>query len=149
MVLDNLKNAKLYYGLGERFIKAFEYIENNDLSALPVGKTEIDGKDLYVAVSEYETKDTPPTFEAHDRYADIQVIISGNERIDWCERKDTTVAIEYNSEKDIVRLDADAFTKIRIGANQFAIFFPLDAHRPNLTDEAKSTVKKAVFKVLL
>ena len=149
MILDSLKNAKLYYGVGERFKQAFDYIESTNLAALPIGKTEIDGKNLYVAVSEYETKDELLTFEAHDRYADIQVVIFGNERIDWCERKDTTVAIEYNADKDAIRLDGDNYTQIKIKEGQFAIFYPEDAHRPNLTDDKKTTVKKAVFKVLL
>ena len=47
MVFDSLKNAKLYTCLGERFEKAFDYLLNTDLSALPVGKMELDGKKLY------------------------------------------------------------------------------------------------------
>ena len=150
MVLDSLKNAKLYACLGERFEKAFDFLLNTDLNALPVGKTELDGKKLYVAVSEYETKDVLPDFEAHDDYADIQVIISGNERIDWCERRDCYETVAYNPEKDVVRNNTDkTFTELKIKEGQFAIFFPEDAHRPNLSDGEKKSVKKAVVKVLL
>ena len=150
MVLDSLKNAKLYACLGERFEQAFEFLAKTDLSALEVGKTELDGKKLYIAVSEYETKDVLPDFEAHDNYADIQVIVSGNERIDWCERADCFETVAYNPEKDIVRINTEkAFTELKIKAGQFAIFYPEDAHRPNLSDGAKTSVKKVVVKVLL
>ncbi len=150
MVLDSLKNAKLYADLGERFQRAFDYIATVKLDELPVGKTEIDGKKIYVAVSEYETKDVLPDFEAHDNYADVQVMISGNERIDWCERVDCYETVAYNAEKDVVRINTDKpFTALKIKAGQFAIFYPEDAHRPNLTDDEKKTVKKAVVKVLL
>ena len=39
MIFDNIKNAKLYYGLGENFAKGFEFLKNADLSKMPVGKT--------------------------------------------------------------------------------------------------------------
>lgn len=147
MIFDNIKNAKLYYGLGENFAKGFEFLKNADLSKMPVGKTEIDGKNVYVSISEYNTKDVAGDFEAHDNYADIQFIISGFERIDYAERKDCALTVLYNSEKDILKLSCDNFTPISIKAGEFAVFFPEDAHRPNITDKINSFNKKAVIKV--
>lgn len=147
MIFDNLKNACIYYGLGENFKKGFEFLKTADLTSLPVGKYEIDGKNVYLSVSEYNTKDQPTDFEAHDLYADIQYIISGKERIDYAERQDCLPSVPYNAEKDIVKISADSFTPVRIKAGEFAVFFPEDAHRPNVTDGENSFNKKAVVKV--
>ncbi len=147
MILDNLKQTKSYEFLGENFKKAFDFLNNTDLSKLEVGKGEIDAKNVYYSVSEYQTKDVPAFFEAHDVYADIQVIISGNERIDYFYRPEGNVTVEYNAEKDILRLDSENYSKLKIKAGEFAIFFPHDAHRPNLTDDVNQNIKKIVVKV--
>ncbi len=147
MIFDNLSYVEKYYSLSENFKKAFEFLKNTDLTKLEVGKGEIDGRNVHYSVSEYLTKNEPQFFEAHDNYADIQVIISGNERIDYFYRPEGVVTVEYNPEKDILRLTADNFTELKIKAGEFAVFLPHDAHRPNLTDNVQSNVKKVVVKV--
>ncbi len=147
MIYDNLKNIK-DYTLKGNFEKAINFIEQTNLNSLELGKSEIDGKNVYVAVSEYQTKNEIGKFEVHENYADIQIILSGNERIDWAERKDCEISSEYNQEKDVLFLDnAVNSTEIHIKEGQFAIFFPQDAHRPNMTDKIQTKVKKAVVKV--
>lgn len=147
MILDNVKNIKLY-NLDGNFKTAFDFIVKTDLNTLPVGKTEVDGKNVYVAVSEYLTKLDEGDFEAHDNYADIQIILSGNEIMDWCERKDCFNTTEYNAEKDVVKMNTNAsYTRLKVKTGQFAIFFPEDAHRPNMSDGEQKQIKKAVVKV--
>ncbi len=147
MIFDNIKNAQLYYGLSERIKKGLEFLQTADLASLPVGKQELDGKDLFIAVSEYNTKDVAGDFEAHDKYIDVQYIVSGNERIDYAERALTEETIPYNPEKDVVKIKCGRFIPLSISAGQFAIFFPEDAHRPNVTDCVNAFVKKVVVKV--
>ena len=147
MILDNINNIKLY-NLADNFKTALDFIIKTDLNSLPVGKMEVDGKNVYVAVSEYLTKLEEGDFEAHDNYADIQIILSGNERMDWCERKDCVNTTEYNAEKDVVKMNTTfSYTKLKVKAGQFAIFFPEDAHRPNMSIGGQEQIKKAVIKV--
>ena len=40
MIIDKIENAKNYYGLGEKFQKAFEYLKSNDLENMENGKYE-------------------------------------------------------------------------------------------------------------
>ncbi|MBQ9782264.1 MAG: YhcH/YjgK/YiaL family protein [Clostridia bacterium] len=147
MIFDNLNYATKYSFLSENFKKAFDFLSTTDLSKLEVGKGEIDGREVHYSVTEYLTKDVPAFFEAHDNYADIQVIISGNERIDYFYRPEGVVTVEYNPEKDILRLDSENYSKLKIKAGEFAVFLPHDAHRPNLSDETQQNVKKIVIKV--
>ena len=79
MIIDSLKNAKLYYGLGERIEKGLKFLENTDLSEYKNGKYEIDGEKIYVSVQDYETKPLEPgKCEPHRKYLDIQYIIQGS-----------------------------------------------------------------------
>lgn len=47
MVTDNIKNADLYYGMGERIKKALEFLKETDFSKMEPGKYEIDGSNVY------------------------------------------------------------------------------------------------------
>ena len=81
MIKDTLKNSEFYYGLGERFQKAFEYLKTTNLSEKENGKYEIDGENIYVSVQDYNTKpEEEGKFEAHKKYADIQFIVKGQEK---------------------------------------------------------------------
>lgn len=43
MLYDTLENLNQYTGLFPNLDKAIDFIEDNDVSALPLGRTEIDG----------------------------------------------------------------------------------------------------------
>ena len=43
MVLDLLENLKNYEGLNPHFSKVISFIENSDLTTLPIGRNEICG----------------------------------------------------------------------------------------------------------
>ena len=68
MITDKLSNAQLYYPLGARFQRAFEYLQQTDLLSLPIGRFELDGKDLYVMSQEYTSRlPEQGRWEAHRR----------------------------------------------------------------------------------
>lgn len=52
MILDTLKNSDKYCSVHPRFKKAFDYLKNTDLVALPAGKIELEGADLVINVVE-------------------------------------------------------------------------------------------------
>ena len=52
MILDTLENSGLYESIHPRFKKAFDYLKNTDLVALPFGKIELEGASLVVNVVE-------------------------------------------------------------------------------------------------
>lgn len=147
MILDKIENADLYAAISENLEKGFEFLKNTDLQNAEVGKYEIDGKEVFAMVSEYESKahaDCRP--EAHHAYADIQYIISGREAIGYAPLNGQTPPTEFNSEKDIV-FYAGETVQLNLEAGMFAVFFPQDVHRPCMQINGPEKVKKIVVKV--
>ena len=56
MILDSLKNASLYTGLGDRFAIAFDFLSKTDFSTFPDGKVELKGDDVFAIAQTYKTK---------------------------------------------------------------------------------------------
>ncbi len=148
MILDNVKNLSLYAGTHPLIARCVEFLAQTDVESLAPGKYEIDGKNLYFNVLEYETK-APNLFEAHDKYADLQYVVKGRERMDYAPRALCKAETEYDEVKDVFKLSAEEFIPISVKAGEFAIFFPDDVHRPNVTDGEVTSNKKLVFKIKL
>ena len=99
-------------------------------------------------VDEYVTRNEEDVlFEAHKKYADIQVLISGKEKIGVLPLGTTTVTIPYDEEKDIMFLTAEGENYRIATPGKFFLFFPEDAHRPTVKSAENSPVKKIVVKV--
>lgn len=151
MNTDNIKNAKKYYNLGERLQKGFEYIQNTNLLDLENGKYEIDGSNLFVSVQDYTSKPFEEgKFEAHKKYADIQYIIKGKEKLGYTNAAALTPAGDFDTDNDIVFFkEKEPIEFVHAKEGDFVIFMPEDAHMPCIADGEAAYVKKAVVKVLL
>lgn len=147
MIVDDLKNFKFYINLNEKFKKVLDFITTNNLESMQKGSYEIDGKDIYVNIDEYETKQSSLP-EAHRNYLDIQIVINGHEKIGYANIQDGKTETAYNFDKDIEFLNAKC-EYLKAYNGRFFIFFPQDIHQPCITDGQKSNVKKAVFKIKL
>ena len=148
MITDNISNANLYTGLGERFQRALAYLRETDLAALPVGRIELDGKNLYVLIQEYATK-LPSTgkWEAHKRYIDIQYIITGQERICFAMLKRLKQGT-YDPIKDFLPLSGEG-DWVTLSNGDFMVLWPNDGHMPGMAIDVQTAVKKAVVKIAL
>lgn len=149
MIIDKLSNAEQYYGLSQRIEKALKYLKDTDLAKLEIGKYEIEGKNIFAVVSEYETKNIEQgRWEAHRNYLDIQFLISGKEKIGYASINEMKVNVEYNEEKDVLFLEGEGdFLSVKDGT--FALFAPEDVHMPCIKIENNQNVKKIVVKILL
>lgn len=147
MIIDHLTNAKKYFSLNPRFEKAFGFLTGNDLGALEERKYEIDGAEVYATFMVRQgLAPEAAKHEAHDRYVDIQVCVSGGESFGWSYRPDCkNIKTAYNPEKDIVFYADKPDTYVAIKPGQFAVFFPEDAHAPLV---GSGEIKKVVVKVL-
>jgi biofilm protein TabA len=129
--------------------RAFEYLARTDLAALPLGRTAIDGDDLFVLLSEAETH-TPEEvrFEAHRRYIDIQLVVRGQEAIGVAPVATLVTSEPYDATKDIEFFapPREAVT-LALHAGEFAVFVPGDGHRPTLHLDGPHVTRKAVVKV--
>ena len=151
MIFDNIRNCKMYYGVNERFEKAFDFIKKAVEENLEVGKYEIDGKEVYALVQEYDSKtEDKSKFEGHENYIDIQYVISGCEMLGSADVKYTVATTEYNPEKDITFYENYyKATYCTAQEGDFCIFFPHDIHRPGMAyQDIPTPVRKIVVKVL-
>jgi YhcH/YjgK/YiaL family protein len=147
MILDQLKNAHLYYLLGERIRKGLDYLKNTDFSNLEPGTVEIDGEDVFAMISNYDTKPiTSGKWEAHKKYIDIQYIVDGKEKIGYSFSNKMIVTEEYKEPKDIMFYKGEG-NFITIEAGYFVILMPTDIHMPGIAINISTQVKKVVVKV--
>ena len=147
MILDKLENAEIYKCISENLRKGFEFLKNTDLQSIEIGRYEIEGRDVFALVSEYDSKKPEDCrLEAHQNYADIQYIVSGKEAIGFVTFKNQEVTVAYNPEKDIVFYSGET-TPLILEAGMFAVFFPQDVHRPCMQIDGPEKVKKVVVKV--
>lgn len=155
MIADSLSNAASYLSLHERAARAFGWLREQDYSTLPDGRIDIDGEELFAMVQEYTT--VPPDgrrYEGHRRYADIQYIASGTERMLVAPAAELSEDTDYDEEKDIVfyesiRADERASADLTLRGGTFALFMPQDAHMPLLQAGQPGFVRKIVVKILL
>ncbi|MBW6537534.1 MAG: YhcH/YjgK/YiaL family protein [Mariniphaga sp.] len=140
--------ARLYFQNSERWDNAFQFLNEQKPGDLEKGRYELEGADLFVNVDEYVTRNEEDVlFEAHKKYADIQVLVSGEEKIGVLPLKSTTVTIPYDEEKDIMFLTAEEKNYRIAEPGKFFLFFPENAHRPTVKSDENSPVKKIVVKV--
>lgn len=149
MILDNIKNAHLYYNLSEGISKGLKYLQETDLASLEPGKYEIDGSKVYAAVSSYDSKPVDQgKWEAHKNYIDIQYIVSGVEKMGFAHISECEACTDYNDAKDVqfYKANGDLFV---VKAGYFVIFAPEDVHMPNIAAAEPTSMKKVVVKVLV
>ena len=127
--------------------KAFAYLKNNDLPALSIGRHDIDSSRVYASVTQNATKDYDSTqWESHRKYIDLQYVISGEEKIGVSPLGNVTVTKPYDATKDLANYSGDG--KLHLASpGTFFLFFPSDAHRPNITTGDKKPDKKIVIKI--
>lgn len=145
MILDQLQNAASYASLHPRLKQAFDFLNSVHLDQLQPGQIEVDGKDLYVLVQQYQPKSVEEgKWEAHRIYFDVQYLHTGCERIDYAPL-DTMKTGQYDPVKDYLPMTGSGQPLI-LTPGTFAVFFPQDAHKPGLIAKNQELVKKIVVK---
>ena len=148
MIYDSLSNSYRYNIPQLEKIK--EFISKNNCLDLPNGQIDINSKDLFVKVMEYEPKPASENrFETHQVYADLQYVVSGVELMQVTPTTSLIQATEYDSIGDYQFYTSTSFiTDIVVNSGQFVVFYPCEAHRPACVFlDNKSKVKKLVFKI--
>lgn len=149
MIFDQISNWELY-PYGTAWEKSFEFLSRLTPDA-EEKEYPIEGKDIYARVMSYDTR--PPekaTLEAHMQYVDIQATLVGSEAMEIFPTQQPDIQSPYNETKDVIlfKRTPDAPVKIVVNSGFFAVFFPDDAHMPQLmAGDRPETIKKVVVKV--
>ncbi|MEN6385949.1 MAG: YhcH/YjgK/YiaL family protein [Phycisphaerales bacterium] len=148
MIVDSLERADSYYSKHPVFKEAFDFLRQPKLANIPVGRYEIKGNQLFCMISKKNGRSHAEVkLEAHQKYVDIQYVISGLEQVGW--RQTSTcnlVHTKYDIEKDICYFDDEPKMWTQIQPGSFVIFYPEDAHAPLVSNKE---IHKAVIKVML
>jgi biofilm protein TabA len=122
-------------------------MRDSDLAKLKPGKYVIDGKEVYATVTEGPEKTfDQSTWESHRKYIDLQYVIKGKEKIGVAPVSSATIIKPYNETSDGANYTAEGQYYIA-EPGAFFLFFPGDAHRPNIKVDGYDVVKKMVIKI--
>jgi len=126
------------------------FLARGDLTSLPPGDVPIDGDALYVKVLSYEPKPAGENFfETHRHHMDVQLVLRGREVMEFCQPAALTEHAAYDAAGDFQFFNAtDGITRVTVGAKEFTVFFPGEAHKPGCrADGYEGLVYKLVFKI--
>ena len=147
MIFDTLENLNQYTGMFENLDKAIAFISETDLDDLPLGRTDIDGDQVYVTVSEVETQPGEGRpFETHSRYMDLQMDLAGQELAEVA-LGDLTEVQAYDEASDCALWNAETSCGMVLGEDRFAVFMVEEPHKPAVRAVGCTVVRKAVFKI--
>ena len=146
MIIDRIENIRKYAALGEHFRTAAEWLAGQELSALVPGTIQVDGKQVFATLADNHLSGDTQTYEAHRRYADIQVIVDGNEKFYLGTEGKTGQLI---TEKDFCQCEVSAGLPFILESGWFVIFLPGEMHSPGNAADTPSVCRKLVIKVLI
>lgn len=147
MIYTTRDRLARYKGISAPLDTAIDYLSSADLSQLTMGRNEVDGDHVFINRFDYTTM--PPeeaAWEGHKAYADIHVVLEGEERIGVSDAS-YLIPGAYDEASDFLPFQGpvDAWVTMRPG--DILIVFPEDVHMVKVQLSGPVSVKKAVFKV--
>ena len=148
MICDTLDQLHLYKGFHKNLDTAIEFLAAHPLDTLPLGRTEVDGDEVFINVMDADLKPhTGSHAEYHRLYADLQIDLTGGEYLGWAsEGKDEGA---FDETADCGFKSAPEHCGMTLGDGRFAIFFPGELHKPSCKTPDCTHVRKAVVKILM
>ena len=150
MLFSNITVAEKYNYLEEKFTKAYEWLRSTDIASLQPGSYPIAGDQVVANVQEYTTiSSDEASFETHEKFFDIQYVVSGREQFGVCKREGLTVK-ERRAENDLIFYEEPGMSgSVLLEEGDLIIVAPEDAHKPRCVAGVPCQVKKVVVKVAL
>ncbi|ACE61401.1 N-acetylneuraminate anomerase [Actinobacillus pleuropneumoniae] len=150
MLLGDLSRADYAKSLPPVFARLCEKLKNLDLVNLPLGWQDLE-EGVRMNVMEFETSPAEEKkSEMHRKFIDIQLLISGEEMIEYgLSEPDLALYDEYRDEDDYQLTDKiEHKNELILQPNMFAIFLPYEPHKPgNAVGGQNKLLKKLVVKV--
>ena len=144
MIIEKFDNIRFYSCMLnnlENGLQAVEALRNPE-----AGRYEFDGG--FFLVQKGETKPmSEGTFEAHRKYADVQIVLEGSEEIAWADLGDLKEDGEYNGDNDKAAYTGAEDNVMRITAGMCYIAFPHDGHKAVRHTSRQQSYTKIVMKL--
>ena len=149
MITGKIKDLKRYIGINQNLDNAIAYIQKEEWRKAPLGETSVDQQRVLLRRFDCATvssKDKP--FEAHQRYGDIQLLVKGNELVEYTDAQHVSPLNAYQKDDDFQEYNGHALGTFLLEEDSFAICFPEDLHKPDITYQSQK-VEKAVIKFMI
>jgi YhcH/YjgK/YiaL family protein len=132
MIVDRIENATRYAGVHPRFARAFEFLREAVAGGAAKGPHVLDGSRLRAVCAEEAGRPREQAvLEAHRRYIDIHLLLSGSEEMGWASRSQCARPKgDYDTQKDVEFFLDPPRGWIRLQPGDFVVVFPEDAHAP-------------------
>lgn len=150
MIIDTLTRAEKNAFYPAVIRKALRAVIQQEPHSLPPGKYIVDGDNLFFNVVEGETKPLAEQRpEYHRQYIDIHIVLAGEEIIGAGNKGLEIIADrEFNDAHDIgFCTQISSETLIHLHAEEIAILFPGELHRPMASLGAGAPLRKIIVKI--
>lgn len=149
MVHDRIENAGLYAGLGPRFRIALEWLAANGASCAAEEPVAVEDGVVARPARYVPHAPDPARFEFHRRFADVQFVAEGEERVLVAPLAETRAVAPFDEAADVGFGSAEGGA-VRLRGGEFLVLFPHEAHQPGVAAETGAgKVRKIVVKVEL
>lgn len=137
MIISSLSDATRYSTLSEGLAAAIAWLIEHRNDTFEKGKYIIAGEGDEEIFAKCEEPALLPrekaALEAHRRYIDIHVPLKGTEIIGWAPVEALKhIRTPYDDATDVTFFGDAAHSLLHVKLGQCAIFFPEDAHAPNI-----------------
>ncbi|GLC78363.1 NanQ anomerase/TabA/YiaL family protein [Lacrimispora brassicae] len=150
MLFSNISVAEKYDYLVDKFRAAYEWLRETDINSLPAGSYPIKGDTVVANVQEYTTFPAEKgSFETHEKYFDIQYMVSGREQFGVCKRDGLKVKERIEANDVIFYEEPELSGSVLLEEGDLIIVAPEDAHKPRCAAGEPCDVKKVVVKIAL
>ena len=129
MIVDTLQNIGRYRGLHPNLDTAIRWLADHDITALPNGRTGVDGDRVFIHVMD----------------ADLQIDLTGGEHWGWAD--DAAPEGDFAPEKDFGLLTGSEQAGGVLGGERFVLFLPGEPHKPSSIQDNCTHLRKAVVKI--
>ena len=129
-------------------IECIKFLENTDWADLSLGRHDVADTEIYAVVSEYNTRSVEESkWEAHKKFADLQVVLEGSENI-YVSDLSNMESGEYHEDSDYLECAGACGNIVNMNTESGLLLMPNDVHMPCISkDNMPAFVKKCVFKI--
>ena len=147
MIFAKLTDAADYRGIHPRLDRVIDCLNEEFLNKVGTQTQMLEGDLLYVTRFDYETIPLEEAFfEAHKKYLDVHLMVSGAERVDISH---PDVLTFFDHKDDFYAYRGEAEQTLLLTPGSFLVVFPGDAHRIKVQVKGPENVSKVVFKLLV
>lgn len=149
MIYVKREHLDRYHGLYPALDKAIDHLAITDLNTLVPGRNEVDGSNVFIMRFDYTSiPESQAIWEGHNRYGDIHIMISGEEKIGVTHAEALTNTV-WKEADDFLGFEGPVRSWYPMEENDVLIVFPEDVHMVKVMLDAPMAVSRAVVKFKL